>query len=462
MTAEVPVASSIPQGGNIEDRMASVFSAKLSTDSGPSQTEPAETIPEQAQVEPEPQQTETEPSVVDPADTTAPEPELADQEEIDPYADLDESGDQTAIEAFLKTPRGREVYANHKLVEQLAKPTTQGGIGHVPSVQQVKQYFKAHRDAVAMGTDFTSGDPARVANFFAHWFGADQNGQFRPSSMAALQHLEPTLARIGPEAYERVAAPVLERYQKALVADWRAENKDPELKRALLVAAHVLHNRLNDEWLEAGKEDAAWGGGATMPTTASPGRPGRAELDAEWQQLNQAKQASQRQLQNQWDAKLDQSETATLSSEIDKALKPLADMRSKTPEMYEALKERMAKQIRTAVQADPELWNLYQAKVELARRTGNPAAIEGVMKEYLGLAGPVIREKRGPFLKGAGVATRKQSDDRHAQLRSIASHTAPANNGAPVRKSIAPASSPKPGESKDDYMARRFAEAMQR
>lgn len=433
---------STASGGFVEDRMADRFSGALSTDSEPSQADPVETPAPSPDNAPE----ITEPETSEPEDATAPEPEAAaSEEEIDPYADLDDLGDQTAIEKFLTTPRGREIYANHKLVEGLAKPTTQGGIGHVPSVQKIREYFDDHRYTVALRSDFTSGDPARIGKFLAHWFAPD-----RPGAMAALQHLEPALATFGAEAYGQIAAPIMTRYEKSLIDKYHS-TPDQGLKDALYQAVQIVHKDLTEEWLP----ESVFKNGRAQPQN-----PERDQIASEWQRLNAAKQAAFREARTQWDSKLQSAEAATLNGEIDKALKPLHEMRAKTPELYESLKERMAKQVHESLRSDPAIWGLYQAKVDAARKTGNPAAVEAVMKDFLALAVPAIRDKRGTFLKGAGVVIKQQNGDRHAQLRSIASHVAPSNNGAPPKRSVVPASVRRPGESNEDYRERRMLEAM--
>ncbi len=386
--------------------------------------------------------------------------------EPNPYADLDDPGDQAAIEAFLKTPRGREVYQGYKFTETLAKPTAQGGIGHVPTVQDVKTYFASHRDSMAMVNDVTSGDPARTERFFAHWL--------KPGA-PALQFLEPTLAKMGGDAYGAIATPVLSRYEGQLVNRWR-EAQDPGSKAALYQAAQTLHFDMTGEWLpETAFLNGNGGGNGNGYSPRSNGngngysQNGQQSngLSSEWDRL-QAAQAQLRSQQDQirqsndtqWTGSLRSAEASALSSEVDRALTPLVKMKIETPEIYESLKDRMRAQVQSAMQSDGEVWQIYQAKVEQARRSGNPEAVKSIVKDYLSSAIPVIREKRASFLKGAGVVVRQNNTDRHAQLRSIASHTAPANNGAPVQRSVVPPSQPKQGESKADYQERRMREAM--
>lgn len=423
-----------------------------------SQAAAQDNAPPPAPAETAPAATEPETSV-ESADATAPESETAAaSEEFDPYADLEDDIDTqpATLDQVLKTPVGKRMYQGYKFTKELSKPTTDGGIGHLPSVQDVKTYFAAHRGQTAMWQDYTSGDPARIGKFLGHWFGPDQQtGQMRPASVAALEHLEPMLAS-NPEAYGLIASPVMSRYGTTLIDKWQSAT-EPKLKDALYQAAQIVHHDLTGEWLP---ETAFKANGQSTQNGQPVVNPDRQALDAEWQRLNAAKQQAVRETQGQWNAKLEHSEKATISSELDKALKPILEMKIKTPELYESLKDRMSAQVNAALRVDPEVWGLYQAKVEAARRTGNPAAIEKVIESFVALAIPVIRAKRGPFLKGAGVVIKQQSNDKHAQLRDIASHAAPSNTGVAVKRSVVPASAPKPGESREEYRERRLVEAM--
>ncbi len=434
-------------GGNVEDRYSDAFSGALNSGGETSQA-PSESAPAEPSIDHAP---EVDPAAGEPpAAQAATDP--AAQAEVDPYADED-PGDEKAIEAFLTTPRGREVYAGYKFASELAKPTTQGGIGHTPSVQDIRTYFAAHQNNVAMWQDYSSGDPARMGRFLNHWLGVDQNGQPKATAMQAIGQLYPVLENAGPEALGQIASPILNRYEAALVGKWQTA-QDPKLKAALYQAAQIIHNDLTGEWLPG---EAFTSG--KLPTAQS-SNPDQQRLEQGWQQLNTERAQAVQQRIQQWDGARQQAEERTLAGQVDAALKPLTEMKVKQPVVYESLKARMLAEVKTAIQADPQIWNLYQSKVEAARRSGNPVAIEQVSKELLNLAIPVIRGKRAEFLKGAGVVIRQNNADRHQQLREVASHVAPGNTGIAVKKSLVPASLQQKGENREDYRERRLREAM--
>ena len=437
--ASTPMPALPASGGSAEDRFASKLSSAMET--GPSQAEAPTPETAETPIEEAPETGASEQI----ADATAPETGV---EEPNPYDEPEESpADQKVVEQFLRTPRGREIYAQAKLSRELSKPSSEGGIGHVPSVADIRSYFDSHRAAVQMYADFSSGDPRRLGGFLAHWFGP-QN----PAAGQALDNLEPMLAQFGPQAYGRIAAPVLDRFMRGPLREaWGAE-KDPNAQAALYKAIQTAYHAVAGEWLplEIFTEGQAPQSNGTSAE--------RQQIAAEWGRLNTAREQGQREINQHWDAKLGEAEAAILNGEIDKALKPLADMKAKTPVVYESIRERFAKEIAAAATSDPQTWAVYQARVEQVRRAGGSQ--EEVVQTLLPVLVSAIASKRPAFLKGAGVVVKQSSDDRHAQLRRIASNTVPSNTGVPVKKSVVPASARKPGESRDDYAQRRVVEAM--
>src|SRR5437016_5609706 len=105
-------------GGNTEDAMTDKLSAAMSTDSGTSQTDQTDTGATQDTAQQTEDQTADTGTSDQTADATAPA-DAAPDTDLDPYAD-DQEGDQATIDGFLKTQRGREIYAGHKFVRELA------------------------------------------------------------------------------------------------------------------------------------------------------------------------------------------------------------------------------------------------------------------------------------------------------------------------------------------------------
>ncbi len=250
-----------------------------------------------------------------------------------------------------------------------------------------------------------------------------------------------------------MAGPILNRYETALIGKWQ-QATDPKMKAALYQAAQVAHNELTGEWLtpESFTNPAA----NAQPVI----NPDQQRLQQGWQQLQAAQNQQRQQSIRQWDSARMQTEDRVLNGQVDAALKPLTEMKVKQPVLYESVKEKMLAQVKAAVTADPQVWSLYQQKVEAARRTGNPAALQHIEQALLNLAIPIVRAKRAEILRGAGHVVRQNNTDRHAQLREVASHVAPGNTGVAPRKSVVPASPQKVGESKADYAERRMLEAL--
>ena len=105
------------------------------------------------------------------------------------------------------------------------------------------------------------------------------------------------------------------------------------------------------------------------------------------------------------------------------------------------------------------MWTLFETQSDDARETGDPAAIEGLVKAYLEMANPFIKTRRKAFLEEQGQVFTSASKDRHDTLRQIASNTGPSNTGAaPVERSVMPSSGKRPDETQVDYYERRLRE----
>ena len=136
----------------------------------PAATEGKPTLPEG--VEPEPDEIEEEPLAAATPEATPAAAEQQAQQTEDEVKYEDKPG-------FIDQKRWDQVYPSHKFVRALQKPIEEGGIGHLPSVEEVQQYYSAYADRIAMESDFAAGDPQTAAEFVNRWFGPDEQGAYR-------------------------------------------------------------------------------------------------------------------------------------------------------------------------------------------------------------------------------------------------------------------------------------------
>lgn len=341
-----------------------------------------------------------------------------------------------------------QVYPSHKFVQALKQPIEKGGIGHQPSVEDVRLYYDSYADRVSMESDFSSDDPNSAAQFVNRWFGADQTGSFRDNYLKVASVLPAALARANPQAYKAMSVPVLSGYREGL---WqRAEyEQNPEIRSALLAAAQILEHDITGKYRPLDDN-----GKAIQPTPD----PERVRLEADRRAFNEEKSQATQQRVQQWQNSLASRIHSQIGDKIDEALAPLKSVHDKAPRIYNSAKSDFLTEVQNAVKKDAQ-WSVYEAMVNQASRTQTAESADAVQGFYLEMASRAISNLRRNFLKEAGVAVVRQSEQRHQQLQQSASRQAPTQNGANSQKpSIAAAAiERKPGESNVQFLQRRMA-----
>lgn len=462
-----PAASAPPNMSNYE-----AIGAALS-DPGPSQAETSEatTAAEPAETttappESEPPAPETGEQAEVPADAAAATPEPENPYEQNP----DEDFAPQTLKEILTTPDGRRMYANHKLVKELAKPFEQGGIGHVPTIEEVRNYAGAYRDQVMMDHDLSSGNPQQAERLIAHLFSpqrgegaqvvAAQIGRTLAKLANELQSSNPAQAQAYQQAYVAAANPFLETYNNALWDRWTempggAPGSEAQRhKEALGYAAQVLEFDLTGKYRDPTGKPA---GQAQANPQDDPLAAERANIQAREQRLTQYEQRTQQveaqRISQGINARIDNE----LTVELDKALAPLKALYEKTPKRYERDRRDFNQAVVKEIPKNQHAWDILQTHYADAVRSRNPEAIDALVKEYVKLAVPHIQALRKQFLEESGVAFQAQSDARHAELRSIDSKKALTNGGGAGK--VPNAGQPivrRPGESQADFNFRQL------
>jgi hypothetical protein len=400
----------------------------------PAETSPAETETESTETPVEtPAAVET--SAETPADATA-ETEPENPYEQEPDAEV---APQT-LDVLLKTPRGKEIYASHKLNREIAKE-----IGHVPTVEQAAQYYGAYRDQVLMNEDLSSGNPQQAERLISHLFHPNRG----EGAHVVAAKLGEVLAKTSPEAYAAAAQPFIANYGNEL---WDRFEKatDPAVKQALYQAAQLVHKDFTGKWKDVKNGQLA------NATEADPLANERAELAQERERVQQIRQQQAESDQRRWTNEFGATVAKGMFDELDKALAPLKSLYKDTPKRYERSRKIFHDEVVSEVPKNRQAWDLYQVQLAKARRSGSQEDREAAAREYVKLATPVILAKRKQFLEEEGVAVKQASDARHTELRSIESHQAPSNGGPPVKPSTGPPLERKPGESQTAWNLRQL------
>ncbi len=431
-----------PSGGSNYDQIGAALS---SPEPSQAETVSTETPPETtgAPVEAEPAST-TEATTSGQVESQAP----ADQApaETNPYeADEGEDVAPQTLNTLLASDRGRQIYHSFKTLREFAKPLDQGGIGHVPSVNQIRDYYSTYRDRVMMDNDLATADQPSADRVLGYVF----NPQRGEATNSIAQQLAPTLARLNPETYAAAAQPFITNYAGALFERYQQakESGDEKLRSALWYAANVANYDMTGKWLT----DAAPANGAANGHAKDPLAMRQAELDQREQAIHQQQQQSYQQQVQQWNQAVNGRIGQAVNGEIDKALAPLKA--TSAPRIYESLRRDFHNLVVSGANRDPHAYSIYMARVQEAKRDGSV----DLPAEFVRLIQPVIKAERKKFLEEAGVTIKQQSDARHAELRQVDQQNGLSNGGGagPSPVSSNPVAR-QPGESSRDFNLRQL------
>ncbi len=421
-TPNIPAASSAPPASSpsayqvLSDASAGVADSLKSESSGSSQAE--ETATEQTSPSGDTAQAQPPADTSVNADTTAQA-----QAEPNPYDDIstDTEIPQATLDVILKTPRGQEIYQGYKVLRELGKPVEQGGIGHVPTVDQAKNYFLAYRDRVMMDGDLNSGNPQQISRLLGHIFDP-QRGQ---ANVPIAQNLAQSLAS-QPEIYAAALEPFLQHYQSSIMERF-AEAKTDDVKDALWLAAQILHKDLNGDYMPSPNGNGTNGNGRAP--AVDPLARERAEIQRERQQLDEARNQSFQAQTRAWAGAYGGEVNRTLMSEIDKALAPLNKMHSGAPLLYEGARQQYHDRIVNMIHSDTTAMELFGVAQREAQRAGSMQSAQALAKRYMDMAIPKIRAARLDFLNKAGWVAQKQNDSTHSELATIDSNRTAGGGG---------------------------------
>ncbi len=423
-----------PSGGSNYDQVGAALASE------PSQAEETPASEPESSPEPEPEaepQSESEPVVTEPD---------KDEPESNPYEQNDEADvPPETLNTLLHTDRGRQIYQSHKTLREFQKPVEQGGIGHVPTVEQVRDYYGSYRDRVLMDHDLASSNPQQAERMLQFLFDPQRGAG--PQTVAS--QLAPTLAKLNPETYAAAAQPFITNYAGALYQRYQEarESGDEKLRSALWYAANIANYDMTGEWLKDAPPSVNGTGGQPDPLAER-----KAALDAQEAEIQQQRQQQSQQQEQQWRQNVTAKIGTAVMSEIDKALAPLK--KSAAPRIYEALRREFHdKVVGQAPTMDRHAWDLYNVKVQQARR--DPSI--DLSAEYVRMISPVLKAERKKFLEEAGVNLLEQNESRHAELRQVDQHKGVSNGagagpgspkGAPLVRDY--------GESQRDFNLRQF------
>lgn len=304
--------------------------------------------------------------------------------------DFDSMPDPSMPSVFdLNTPRGQRIYAAHKFVKQLAAPPEQGGIGHEPTVDDIRQYHAAHLNFERFMGDL-GGDPKILAH---NLYETDPN-----AVIGLATTLPDFIAERNPQAYEVLAKGVGERWINSIVDSARGM-QDQKARDAWLYVAEGLKYHLSE-----GRERLD--PNVMNQPAADPLAAREQQLRARETEIDRFNRQQHEQQIGGFHQTLIADTTTALTAEIEKQLAPV---KGKLPEaFYQGTIRDILTKVQNAVRGNTTAWNSIQVEMRKAGRViGNPASEQAqraaIVNRYVQFARPAISVERAEALKGFKV-----------------------------------------------------------
>ncbi len=377
---------------------------------------------------------------------------------------------------LLRTNRGRRMVQALKTQQALEAPPEDGGIGHVPTIEQIRDYHQAHVDLQTMVHEFEANPLSWTLNFFGKDIGS---GQPRAGAAEVLGNLPAVLAQHAPEMLGALVNPILSRYNTRLLNDlYQRAVSVPEGQG--LDARTGIDDRTRSmdvarilEFYLTGQTRPA--PAATGPAAADPLAPERQRLQREQEAVQQERAGIQQTRVAQFESSAATEIDRVVMHDINSVLKARGFLDAFPEGSFQltALRDRLRDQVYDRVAGNaqrgtqpliPTQFQNFRVQLDRAQRaflgTGK-SDFAAPVRTYRQMVQQVLK-RLAPEL-GAAVTTAKQvSDDRHAQLALAAGRPAPApGGGAPVPQSILPAlPARQPGETQDEWTSRQIRERL--
>lgn len=396
------------------------------------------------------------PATPEEAKPEAPQAEAKPEDEL---GDLTGKLPKEVQEAFLKTNRGRKLYNGFRLAQEMLKPPEQGGLGRLPSVEEVREFHQAAQDMRLMQHEFNHGDPVYAQNWVKNWFQPGPQGYTEGARQVA-RNLVPTIAemaRSNPQAaeiYRSIAAPVALEY----VEEWYRRAASEPTREERITAFNVA--RLMEQDLTGRYRDipeAMLDPGYRSPQQAA--NPQDAELAGKIQYINKFEETRRTEAAQQFERSMGQAIFTKVDADVKAALKGLdATMGANT---FAALEKQFMQEVYQSVQNNPlQLRNFLIARDE-ARRANTPEAIQAAAAAWHSVARPIVRQLRAKYMAENGERLVARSAERHATLDAASQKRGTTGVAQPTGKNLATGPLERQaGESHEDFVRRRVEAAI--
>ena len=332
----------------------------------------------------------------------------------------------------LNSSRGKRIYNGYKFFKAV-----EGELGVLPTVEEVKEYHRAHLERLAMENEFTSGDPRAADNWVANWDRTSPQGMVAVA--AALP--ERLIADRNFDAYNAVATPVITRFIGSLY-DTALQIADPESKARMIDAARIAESRLTGKF----RSDEE------LTRVPDPMAARQSELDGKLAQIRQFESQRAYDRASSVVTEIDSSIGQFINQTIEANLAPLKTAYPSNPAYVKDCQRTFTEEVVRLADKSPSA-EAYRREVEKAAR-GDASARQRAVNLYGSMVQHAVQTLARPFLreriKSSDVV--RASAARHAKLQSTVSQNAPQSTGGPSTKS--PNVAPQKGETLEQAMTR--------
>lgn len=363
-------------------------------------------------------------------------------------ANSEQTDPDREIGALLATPRGKRIYAAHKVMRELSELPDKGGIGFAPTVSDIKEFHAAQQDWIAIQKDFSAPEPESKARFLDFWLGPDQNGRTRPGTEELAEMLPVYLNEKNPQAFQRLSRPMYEGLATRFM-ELSKVSADPEESKMLAAAADLIsRDQLGRPLIQPSDQPQ----GTQLPADV------QRELDELRrfrQSQQQQQQTSAQQQQTAFSNDIDARCNSQLLADVEEALKPAAGVKEANGFVYEATKAKLVSDLKAHLQRNTTGMSRVEFAKSRAVNSRDPQMAGAVIQEQRRLYIEPLRQLRSEALKALGVTLAARSAATADQRNLSAGKTAPAATTAvPAAPPSSADPTARPGESTRARLAR--------
>lgn len=398
-------------------------------------------------------------------------PALSEKEAYQQLQAKIEAGDLDGIEAaFLRTPKGKAQLETWKSMRELRKPAEEGGIGRIPTVDEIKEAESARHDLMAMRHDFITNPASFAANIFtinpqtgrSYFGGPEETAKVLSSLPETIIQNAQRDQRLLPLA-NAISFPIFKMFF------------DTQYQRALAMPADSAPNQeMKARTLDALRmgEFLALGETRTLPGIDVPAAGGSdPRIQALESQLQQMRNQVSQQATSRTSTLVSQAESMARSNtmaDVDKVLARTGLDKVYPSELLDPLRQRIYDQVealvtgKNGVTHDRGGLQTYQIQLDEMTRSQSPdpSKPSETKRRLFRNALQTNPEIKGLLTKLVQAA-KTTTDTRNGAGLPAQDRVEPSGGGVPAPASVVPQKLERqPNESTTDYNARRLSNSL--